>query len=304
MVFEGFHQDDTAASDTDVHAHASSPADANAGNVEYQDKFGNTASSAGLPHGTKLYSSASPYDQIGTYDSTTDDTNPTWVAPVAADPSAVPDAATVDEAFSLTELQTFDGLKGADLSKVSSNFGIVAELTNDLDGSTVDKFMYHTVYDFLDVTHKVKDAAEISAINNYVKSLQRDENARLSKLNDKFSNNVLTTKEMYMMVNRDAHQIRSNIRLVLYAMVFASVVMALMPYQQTTWAKVLIGLSILVFFTYTVLYIRKDRSRRFKDFSKYFFAKGDLSDKPTTESSGVLDDEESDPDSVQCESSA
>lgn len=285
MVFEGFHEDPEASPEGTIHAHADS-VDDSAASVTYHSKAGTVAAADAAPiNGTRLYGTGdSASTLIGTYDAT----NAQWTAS-GSDPAP---AAAAADAISLTELQDFPGLQGLDLSKLSINFGISDELANDLDGTTFGTFLFHAVNDYLDVTHKVKDAAEISSINNYVKSLQRDENARLVKLSDKFSNNVLTTKEMYMMVNRDAHQIRSNIRLVLYAMVFASAVMALMPFHQTTWAKVLIGLAILLFFTYTVLYIRKDRSRRFKDFSKYFFRKGDLSDTPTSETANALEDED------------
>ena len=151
-------------------------------------------------------------------------------------------------------------------------------ISGEINSESFNPFFIATVTDYFVTSHLINDYQEITSINNYVKTLQHDEFTRLSKLNDKFTNEVLSTKEMYLMANRDTYQIRSNIRLIMYSIVTLAILMALMPSNDTVWAKVLMGLVIIAFFVYAVLHVRNDRARRFKDFSKKFFSKGDLPD--------------------------
>lgn len=192
----------------------------------------------------------------------------------------------------LADVTLMEQLQGLLTSSRGFVFGLNQILSTGLSVATYDNFLYHSVNDFLRATHAIKDAEEINQINSYVKSLQKDELNRLLKLNDKFRNNVLTTKQMYMMVNRDAYRIRSNIRLLMFSILFAAVVMCLMPHHRSAWAQVLIALAILVFFTYTVVHVRRDRGRRFKDFSKFFFAKGDLPEGKSAETDSAEEEEE------------
>lgn len=160
-----------------------------------------------------------------------------------------------------------------------------------LGRTNFSSYLMDNVKHFLEVATEVNDNSEISAVNHYVKTLQLDENDRLKKLNQKLSNNVMTTKQMYMMVNRDAHRIRSNIRMILYSMAFAAIVMAMMPYNNTSIGKAGIALAVIVFFVYVVLYVRYNKSRRHLDFNKFFFPKGDLSDVATAETTEDEDEE-------------
>ena len=271
-VYEAFHN---APAD---HAHGSLDAGGGFNVTSWEDSSGdpdNTKTLDSTPtKGDKLYETDTD-KHIATYDGTK------WNKVNLADITMIDDLG-----YLLTNSNSF-------------NYGLAGVLADTLfDVANYDKFLYHSVNDFLKATHSIKDSEEINAINSYVNTLQKDENNRLTKLGDKFRNNVLTTKHMYMMVNRDAHKIRSNIRILMFSIVFASVVMCLMPSHQTTWAKVLIALAILVFFTYAVLHVRRDRSRRFKDFSKYFFSKGDLPDSKAEESS-TTDDEADEEDGAE-----
>lgn len=254
-VYEAFHN---APAD---HAHGSLDDSGGFSVTSWEDSSGVRDDTKSTPtKGDKLYETTGD-KHIATYDGTN------WKKVNLADITMIDDLG-----YLLTNSNSF-------------NYGLAGVLSNQFNVSSYDEFLYHSVNDFLKATHSIKDSEEINAINSYVSTLQKDENNRLIKLGDKFRNNVLTTKQMYMMVNRDAHKIRSNIRILMFAIVFASVVMCLLPSHQATWAKVLIALAILVFFTYAVLHVRKDRSRRFKDFSKYFFSKGDLPDSKAEESS-------------------
>jgi hypothetical protein len=179
--------------------------------------------------------------------------------------------------FTVGSLGSIAELKGILATNTNIAFAIKAIETGNLNNS-FDSFLLATVSDYFTMSHSVNDYQEITSINNYVKTLQHDEFTRLSKLNDKFTNEVLSTKEMYLMANRDTYQIRSNIRLIMYSIVTLAILMALMPSNDTVWAKVLMGLVIIAFFVYAVLHVRNDRARRFKDFSKKFFDKGDLPD--------------------------
>ena len=248
-VYEAFH-----AAPAKIHAHGSLDSTENA---QWQDADGSNISHT-LTQGDMLYSDANVH--IGTYNGTE------WYK------------------TNLADITTVDELKGLLTSSKTFSFGLANELSNPLDNDNYNDFLYHSVNDFLRATHSIKDSEEIKAINSYVETLQKDENHRLGMLGDKFRNNVMTTKHMYMMVNRDAHKIRSNIRLIMFSIVFASIIMCLMPSHQTTWAKILMAFAILVFFTYAVLHVRRDKSRRFKDFSKYFFTKGDLPESKVEES--------------------
>lgn len=203
-----------------------------------------------------------------------------------------PDADPAEAQTSLADITTFEDLQGLLTNHKGFIFKLQNIIGNTFSTDTYDQFFAASADDYLRATHAYKDAAEISAVNMYLSALQNDENERLKKLNDKFRNNVLTTKQMYMMVNRDAHKIRSNIRIIMYALVLAAVVMALMPSHQTTWAKVLIAIAILAYFTYAVLHVRRDKSRRFTDFSKYFFQKGDVLESKADESKDGEDDED------------
>ena len=259
-VFEAFHADPGVE-----HAHGSID---NPNGHEYHAKNGSVDDSINATPKMKLYDSSN--NHVGTYDGTE------W------------------QKANLADITTFDDLEYTMTNDVAFDFGLKNTLKNKFNSSTYDEFFHTSVNDFLKATHSVKDASEIKSVNSYVNTLQEDELARLMRLNDKFRNNVLTTKQMYMMVNRDAHRIRSNIRIIMYAMVFAAIIMALMPSHQTTWAKVLMALAILLFFTYTVLHVRKDNSRRFKDFDKFFFKKGDLPDSNAKETETTDEDEDED----------
>jgi len=266
-VYEAFHNAPAS------HAHGSLDDTGEFSVTRWEDSDGaedTTKSNTATPtKGDKLYDTNGD-KHIATHDGTE------WKKANLADITMVEDLR-----FLLTNSKTF-------------NYGLAGVLSEQFNSENYDKFLYHSVNDFLKATHSIKDSEEINAINSYVSNLQKDENSRLIKLGDKFRNNVLTTKQMYMMVNRDAHKIRSNIRILMFSIVFASVVMCLLPSHRATWAKVLIALAILVFFTYVVLHVRKDRSRRFNDFSKYFFSKGDLPDSKTEESSTTEDGDEED----------
>jgi hypothetical protein len=179
--------------------------------------------------------------------------------------------------FTVGSLGSIPELKGILATNTNIAFAI-KDITVDTLNDSFDSFLLATVSDYFTMSHSVNDYQEITSINNYVKTLQHDEFTRLSKLNDKFTNEVLSTKEMYLMANRDTYQIRSNIRLIMYSIVTLAILMALMPSNDTVWAKVLMGLVIIAFFVYAVLHVRNDRARRFKDFSKKFFSKGDLPD--------------------------
>lgn len=179
--------------------------------------------------------------------------------------------------YDVNSLTSFTDLIGLVATSKNLNFALET-LSGDVDATNFNAFLTATVSDYFGMSHTINDYQEISSINNYVKTLQHDEYTRLTKLNDKFTNEVLSTKEMYLMANRDTYQIRSNIRLIMYALVTLAILMALMPSNDTVWAKVLMGLVIIAFFVYAVLHVRNDRGRRFKDFSKKFFSKGDLPD--------------------------
>ena len=179
--------------------------------------------------------------------------------------------------FTVGNLGSIAELQGILATNTNIEFAIKG-ITDTNVSNAFNSFVIATVSDYFDMSHSVNDYQEITSINNYVKTLQHDEFTRLSKLNDKFTNEVLSTKEMYLMANRDTYQIRSNIRLIMYSIVTLAILMALMPSNDTVWAKVLMGLVIIAFFVYAVLHVRNDRARRFKDFSKKFFSKGDLPD--------------------------
>ena len=262
-VYEAFH-----SGPGETHAHGSFEDDGAVEIIKWEDVDGNDLETTHtVTGGDKLYDQHTD-EHIGTYDGTK------WYK------------------TNLADITTVDELQGLLTSSKTFTFGLATLLGTPFESSNYDNFLYHSVNDFLKATHSIKDSEEIKAINSYVETLQKDENHRLGMLGDKFRNNVMTTKQMYMMVNRDAHKIRSNIRLLMFSIVFASIIMCLMPSHQTTWAKVLMALAILVFFTYAVLHVRKDRSRRFKDFSKYFFSKGDLPASKAEESDAEEDGSE------------
>lgn len=262
-VYEAFH------AFSEAHAHAESVDEANKGTgLTFQEEnVEETSTSLAASDKMKLFNNDG--EEIGVYDDT-------W------------------QKTSLPDITTFSELKYLMTNHNGFHFKLEDVLSKSLDGTTYDDFFGRSVDDYLRATHSYKDGAEIQATNSYLLSLQRDENERLLKLNDKYRNNVLTTKQMYMMVNRDSHNIRSNIRIILYAILLAAVLMALMPSHQTTWAKILMALAIVFFFLYAVLHVRRNRSRRFTDFSKFFFQKGDLPDGKDKDASSNVGDEAAD----------
>ena len=253
-VFEAFHNTGSE------HAHSDS-----SGTKTFHDTLGATVSISPTEE-MKLFDGAN--NEIGVYKSSN------W------------------QLTRLEDITTFSELSYLMTNHNGFQFKLKAVLGEDFDSNTYNTFFAHSVDDFLTATHSFKDGAEIHATNSYILALQEDENERLLRLNDKYRNNVLTTKQMYMMVNRDSHKIRSNIRIIMYAILLAAVLMALMPSHQTTWAKILMALAIVLFFLFAVLHVRRNNSRRFTDFGKFFFEKGDVADGTGKEGSSTITEEE------------
>ena len=245
-VFEAFHQS------TNIHAHEDSSKQ-----ITFHDNNGTSIQEpTTVPPSTQLFDASNTI--IGSYNAGSKSWNRN--VPIAG-------------------LTSYDSIKGLTLNSRMLAFTLIQLLkeSNTHSGNEV-KYMAASVDDYLNTSKQVLDSQEINNLNTYLQTLQKDEKERLIALHEKYGKNVLTLKQMYLMVNRDAHFIKSNIRIILYAIAFVAIVMALMPSSETLWAKLLIGLVIIAFFVYLVMYIRERQHRRFTDYNKYFIPKGDLPD--------------------------
>lgn len=245
-VFEAFHQS------TNIHAHEDSSK-----NITFHDATGTSITEPNtVAPNTQLFDASNTI--IGSYNAS----NNSW-----------------NRNKPITGLTSYDSIKGLTLDSRMLAFALIQVLkdSNTHAGNEV-KYMAAAVDDYLNTSKQVLDSQEINNLNTYLQTLQKDEKERLIALHEKYGKNVLTLKQMYLMVNRDAHFIKSNIRIILYAIAFVAIVMALMPSSETLWAKLLIGFVIIAFFVYLVMYIRERQHRRFTDYNKYFIPKGDLPD--------------------------
>ena len=88
----------------------------------------------------------------------------------------------------------------------------------------VDDTMNLALQDWLAITHHIMDYKYIGDLNTYVRDVQEDEKKRLGQQRDAIHNDIMITKRMYLMRQRNTDMLYSRVRILLHIMLFVSMV--------------------------------------------------------------------------------
>nr|WRJ69484.1 hypothetical protein TetV2_00035 [Oceanusvirus sp.] len=141
----------------------------------------------------------------------------------------------------------------------------------------VDDTMNRALHDWLTVTHHIMDYKYIGDLNTYVRDVQEDEKKRLGQQRDSIHNDIMITKRMYLMRQRNAEMLYSRVRILLHIMLFVSLVAVTYMNRGIFGYAALPLLAIMsfAFAIYVIMYIKVSGSRRYDDWNKMYWNGGE-----------------------------
>jgi hypothetical protein len=139
-----------------------------------------------------------------------------------------------------------------------------------------DQSMITALETWLAITHNVMDYKYIGDLNTYVRDVQEDEKKRLGKQRDTIHNDIMITKRMYLMRQRNTDMLYSRVRVILHCMLFVSIVALAYMNRAILGAAAIpvIVLMALAFSIYIIMYIKVSSSRRYDDWNKLYWNSG------------------------------
>lgn len=158
---------------------------------------------------------------------------------------------------------------------------IELKLTSVVDAGTTSSrndALNTAMQDWITVTHHVMDYKYINDVNNYVLNVQNEENKRLTGEKDGMHNDIMITKRMFLMRKANSEKLYSRVRMVLHTMLFVSL-MAFIYMNQVLigggLAMFLMAVIAFAFAIYVIMYIKTSSSKRYDDWSKFYWNSGD-----------------------------
>ena len=139
-----------------------------------------------------------------------------------------------------------------------------------------DQALKLALHDWMVITQHIMNYKYIRDMNDYVRNMQSDEKRALTKQRDAIQNDIMITKHMFLMRQRNADMLYSRVRVILHAMLFVSATALI--YMNLGWLGAagppLMLLLLVAFGVYVVMFVKLSSARRYDDWSKLYWTGG------------------------------
>jgi hypothetical protein len=186
------------------------------------------------------------------------------------------------EAFAAQNGTLHEYLKNSSTISKSIELAMLTLIDSATDNSAFQEHALKlALHDWLVVTQHIMNYKYIRDMNDYVRNMQSDEKRVLTKQRDAIQNDIMITKHMFMMRQRNADMLYSRVRVLLHGMLFVSALAFL--YMNLGWLGAagppLIVLFIVAFSVYVIMYFKLSSARRYDDWSKLYWNGGKAVDE-------------------------